>query len=469
MTKVFISHTASDNDETFNVATFLRSKDVIVWLDEADVGLGVDIPASVNEALTTCDVFLLLYSSGASVSKWVAKEWSSAVMRSLESGQENFRIIVGCLDETPLPPVLGGMRSVNLHSDQKHGLEQLAASLGVEDSDRPSVWYFDDEKSRLDDFERRHGDAFSVTKFQDAPQLLSGLMSAVRPNQLPDILLLDFHAPRPDVPPVRVEEAKAAVARLVRAERELRGHVDRAWHPTGVDIVETVREFYPPDQLPIAMHTQQGLALLRDDLIQQLEYHSVGWLIKNRFSAETDRMVLASIARRSGHTTTRVRPRALIIDDNPGYIKMFIERQRGHYDIEAISSEDVVMSTLSRMESRNELPDIFLVDMYYPTEDEDLGLIDIANTKLREFAQLENETQKLMSEAFSPIGLSILRQVRRIIPASKLPMAMYTTSGLVTIGDRDFREVQRLECGWLLKDRYDERTEEVMILGEMMN
>jgi CheY-like chemotaxis protein len=440
-----------------------------VWVDQKDLGIGSDIPSTINKGLENADIFLLLYSSSAAASKWVAKEWSSAIMRSLDADESSFKIVIGCLDSTRIPPVLAGMKSVDLYPDIDKGLRQITAALGAKDVDRPSVWYYDDEQICLDAFEQRHGNTFNVTSFHGATQLLASLMSSLRDNSLPDVLLLDFHMPRSNVSPEKLETARNAVTNLVDTEHELRKEVDRAWHPAGVDIVEMVRSFYSPEEVPIAMHTQQGLILLRDDLLQQLEYLNVGWLIKNRFSAETDRMVLDGIARRSGHQITRKRPRALIVDDNPNYIASFVERQRDYYDIESIYSEDAVMGQLAKMEKEGGLPDIFLVDMYYPTGNETPELIEHANQKLHEFAIMENETQQLVREAFTPMGISLLRQVRKIIPASRLPMVMYTTSGLVTVGDQEFREVQNRGCGWLLKNRYDERTEEVLILGQMMH
>ena len=137
----------------------------------------------------------------------------------------------------------------------------------------------------------------------------------------PDILLLDLYAPRGRSPEGELREAESCVREMIAAEVVLRGDVDRAWHPAGVDIVEAVREFYPASRLPIAMHTQQGLALLREDLLEQLESLDVGWLIKNRFSPETDRLVLYRLAMRSGRPLPAGRPRVLIIDDNPAFIE----------------------------------------------------------------------------------------------------------------------------------------------------
>lgn len=65
-------------------------------------------------------------------------------------------------------------------------------------------------------------------------------------------------------------------------------------------------------------------------------------------------------------------------------------------------------------------------------------------------------------------ALTVLRKIRRHVGFPELPIIMYSQSGLLTIGDLGFQEIERLDAGWLLKDRYDSRTEEVLVCGELM-
>lgn len=465
MTTVFISHSSADDRDVRAVVAGLERKGVSVWVDHAELSAGGDIGGRIEEGLERADAFLLLYSSSAATSPWAKQEWSAALSRHLET-DERFPLLIGCLDSTRPPRVLQGMKTVDLSAELVRGLDELCQGL-VTDR-RPMVWYFDDVPSSLVSFQRVHGSAFRFQGFSDSSELLPALMSAQMTGSLPDVLLLDYYSAKRDLSAEQVDAANRAVERMLREEKVLKEQVDAAWRPAGVDVVDAVRAFYPPDVLPIAMHTQQGLVLLRDGLMQQLEYHNVGWIIKNHFSPDSDRLTITQIARQSGHIIRRDRPHVLIIDDNIAYIGSFIARQKQYYDIESLTSVDAVMSKLADLEMHDQMPDIFLVDMYYPTEGGDSESIDAANRKLAEFAVLESQTEQIVRASFEPIGLSLIRQIRAVLPPHQLPILVYSVSGLVTIDDRDFREVKNRGCGWLLKNRYDARTEEVMIIGEMM-
>lgn len=465
MTTIFVSHASADDAVAREVVSGLRRRGVNVWIDHHDLLAGGDIAGRISDGLARSDAFLLLSSAASLESRWVRQEWSSAVSRHMEKG-EQFPLLIGRLDATPLPDILRSMKTVDLFGDVNAGVARLCEGL-VTDK-RPLVWYFDDQPTSLEKFRDDHGTAFRFRGFSDAAELLPELMAAQTSGVIPDILLLDFYTAKPTLSAEEFDHANQAIATMIAQEKDLKTHVDAAWHPAGVDIVETVRRFYPPEVLPIAMHTQQGLILLRDNLMQQLEYLGVGWLIKNHFSAVTDRMVLEGIAREAGHTITRKRPHALIIDDNADYIQSFIARQRDYYDIETLSEVDSVMGKLAALEAQDDLPDIFLVDMYYPTGQESQELIDLANQKLRDFAQLEERTEALVRQSFDPLGLDLIRQIRMLFPPQRLPILVYSVSGLVTVGDAEFREVRNRGCGWLLKNRYDPRTEEVMIMGEIL-
>lgn len=467
MTSIFVSHASQDDEAVGQVVSALRKWGNEVWVDRSDLAAGSSLAQAIQSGISRADVFLMLYSSSAAASQWVELEWQAALAKTISDPE--FKMILATLDETHPPLLLQSKKWLNLHSVHGLDLAPLREALGNRPT-VPTLWYFDDESEWLDKFTERHSDRFEIRTFNNGADLLSGLqMAALGGQGLPDLLLMDYYAYRKDLTPERRDRARQAVSTLLDAEHRLKGVVDAAWHPAGVDIVETVRDFYPPERLPIAMHTQQGLILLRDDHIQQLETLGVEWLIKNRFSAETDRLVLAGVAQRAGHTVTRARPQVLIVDDNPNYINMFRERQQDFYEIESITSEAEVMPTLARMEAEGRFPDFFLVDMYYPTGPaESQDLIDAANRKLKEFADLESATQDVVRQSFEPMGLRLMRRIRQSFARDQLPILVYTVSGLVSVGDQGFREIERLGGTWLLKDRYDAQTEEVLICGELL-
>jgi len=470
MTSVFVSHASQDDHVVAQVVSALRGSGHQVWVDQSELKVGGSLAGSIQEGIAKSNAFLLLYSRAAASSPWVELEWQAALSRALTD--PTYALLLGRLDAADPPLLLQTKKWTDLSSDLVAGIAGLQQALEAPGSEdlRPLVWYFDDESTWIESFMTRHHSGFRIRAFNDAAALLSALLTtARRPAEIPDLLLIDLYAIKEGTTQDHRSKAESCVSDMIRAERQLRGDVDAAWRPVGVEIVDAVREFYPPSVLPLAMHTQQGLILLRDELIQQLESLGVGWILKNRFSPETDRMVLDRIARRSGHKMSSAKPRVLIIDDNPSFIKSFIERQSDAYSIQSITSEDEVMPTLSRLDASGDFPDLFLVDMYYPKG----GLnsdhfIEVANQKLKEFAELETKAKREVQECFEPVGLSILRELRRNFSQATLPALVYTQSGLMTVGDEVFREIARLGGGWLLKDRYDARTEEVMICGELL-
>jgi CheY-like chemotaxis protein len=179
--------------------------------------------------------------------------------------------------------------------------------------------------------------------------------------------------------------------------------------------------------------------------------------------------VLERIIMQSGHRMNPGKQRLLIIDDNPAFLDAFIERQGDYYEIETLESQAEVLRTLNRMDGEGVFPDIFLVDMYYPRGGPgSQELIDVANQRLREFAELEREIHDAVQQSYEPLGLSALKQIRKILSADELPVLVYTQSSLLTLGDQGIQEIERLGGGWLLKDRYDARTEQAMICGEII-
>jgi len=182
-------------------------------------------------------------------------------------------------------------------------------------------------------------------------------------------------------------------------------------------------------------------------------------------------MIIERIMMTSGHRLSSTKPRVLIIDDNPKYIESFITRQGSYYEIQAIASESEVLSTLRRSEAEGTFPDVFVVDMYYPrgTDDEAMQRIDFANQKLREFADKVKALRASTQKSHEPVGLQALRSVRKVFPASEVPAVVYAESAMLLLGDEHIQEIERLGGDWLLKGRYDARTEQTLIIGKMLD
>ena len=341
MSSVFVSHASGDDPIVARLVADLRDDGYTVWVDHSDLAPGDSLTGSIQRGIKESDAFLLLLSTAAAGSRWVELEWQAALSRNM--ADELYTLLLARLDDVDVPLLLASRKWIDIGAGYDEAVEAIKRSLGPARSaapDRTKVWYYDDSPERLQAFVERHAAAFQVRTFSEVVDVLSALsqVAGTAPD-MPDIVLVDLYCPTSGVDEAVLAETNRRLEEFLRAEHELKKYVDDAWRPIGVEIVESVRQFYPPERLPIALHTQQGLSLLRADLLQDLDAMGAGWLLKNRFSAETDRMVLEGIIMRSGGQARPGKRRVLIIDDNPKFIETFIARQGDFYEIESLESQ----------------------------------------------------------------------------------------------------------------------------------
>ena len=98
-TDAFISHSSSNRSTAVRLEAALEADGLSVWLDDSEIRLGVLLGDELQGAIRGARVVLLLWSTAAAGSRWVATEWLTAYHVD--------RFIVPCsLDETPLPQCL---------------------------------------------------------------------------------------------------------------------------------------------------------------------------------------------------------------------------------------------------------------------------------------------------------------------------------------------------------------------------
>ncbi len=106
----FISHNKLDKDAARNIALFLTGENINVWFDEWEISAGDSIITQINNGLTDCTHFIILWSTNSATSKWVRAELESVITKAIESG--NPRIIPILLDDTSLPPLIQQLRYI---------------------------------------------------------------------------------------------------------------------------------------------------------------------------------------------------------------------------------------------------------------------------------------------------------------------------------------------------------------------
>ncbi len=143
-----------------------------------------------------------------------------------------------------------------------------------------TVIYCDDQPRYLEEFRKRHDQDFRIETCERVQDVHARLSAR---GTLPDLLLLDLYHPRDT--PNHEELARVANAQLRELSekiREVKGHVDAAWAPVGIQVLREVRQHYPSRRLPVMIYTQRGLALLDDLQLREIEQLGAEWLIKDR-------------------------------------------------------------------------------------------------------------------------------------------------------------------------------------------
>ncbi len=479
---VFVSHNSKDADVAGQLSTRLEDKAGLVpYFSPEEIHGGDAWLRELHEAIESSRAMLVLVGRYG-IGRWQEEEVAAALNR--HKRETSYRVIPVLLpgSETEslsaLSPFLANRHAIDFRAgiDDADALEALLRGIRSDAEPRQTrrrrLWYYDDNPERLHMFERQHASEFAITPLTNPMDVLDAA-SATRPGDRdwPDAVLVDMYAPNESTGGAAARvDADRMLLDFMRMERELKGWVDAAWRPYGADVVSIVRRTYSADELPIAIFTQRGLVLLDDKIVSDLEWLGVQWVIKDRFSAETERLMLNNIIAEGKNRGRRGRPRILYLEDGERFQRQFRERHGQHYDVEIISDQSQVIPALEAQKGSQMWPDLLLVDLYYPNDTSEQGrpAIEVANAKLKEFHDFENEFRTVVKQAFEPLGLMIVEQLRKMYDPAQLPIIIYTQTGLLLLEEESIRRLEEYGTGWLLKDRYHRRTEAVKILAHIL-
>lgn len=127
---VFISYAHVDQALVLRVVEFLRGGGLNVFVDSQSLAYGDDWRASLRRAIVGCERVMLFWTAGASLSKWVGREWRLAV-------QQGKRVVPTLLDDTPLPPPLARLQAVTtlrgMFAAPPRSRDDLLAELAARD------------------------------------------------------------------------------------------------------------------------------------------------------------------------------------------------------------------------------------------------------------------------------------------------------------------------------------------------
>jgi hypothetical protein len=129
--RVFISHSSATAAAAARMEAAFLAAGFEAWLDDSDLGLGVQLRPELHDAIRASRAMVLIWSEPASRSRWVAAEILTAFHMD--------RFILPCAtDDTPLPQFFGGPVYLDLRTAGDDALARLVrAAERAPDSANP--------------------------------------------------------------------------------------------------------------------------------------------------------------------------------------------------------------------------------------------------------------------------------------------------------------------------------------------
>ena len=118
----FISHASKDSQFAAQLIEALKHKGLRIWIDYSNVRFGLLLRNELQDAIRSCRVFVLLWSTAASNSRWVMAEMFTALHSS--------RFIIPCLlGRAPPPQFLQNTAYLDRRRDKADLGEKLARAI----------------------------------------------------------------------------------------------------------------------------------------------------------------------------------------------------------------------------------------------------------------------------------------------------------------------------------------------------
>jgi hypothetical protein len=120
---VFVSHAGADWPQVQALAAKLRAASLTLLLDREELDLGDSFLTFMERSLRRATHCLLLWSAAADASPWVQVEWEAAFHRTITESQRF--LLIGLLDEHPVPQLLRPRLQCRLFPDLQSGVERV--------------------------------------------------------------------------------------------------------------------------------------------------------------------------------------------------------------------------------------------------------------------------------------------------------------------------------------------------------
>lgn len=127
MANVFISHRVADSEPAERLSREIQRAGHNVWLDIWEVNLGDSIIEKMNEGLTGASYVVLCYSPEGVTSRWMSREWMSALARQLDG--YGVKVLPVVLTGGDQPAIMADIRRADLVKDWSSGMAELLRAI----------------------------------------------------------------------------------------------------------------------------------------------------------------------------------------------------------------------------------------------------------------------------------------------------------------------------------------------------
>lgn len=162
---------------------------------------------------------------------------------------------------------------------------------------RLRVLYCDDQQKFITAFKENHGKEMDILEENNISNVLKRIAESK-----PDLVLLDLYHPKDNKTDFeqRKNAANEELENLNKQIEKTKDAVNATWKPLGIEILEDIRKKYNSRKLPVIIYSQRGLFLLDDDQARSVEKNDGHWLIKDEYSALTEKARIDRILSYSG-------------------------------------------------------------------------------------------------------------------------------------------------------------------------
>ncbi|MCP5104365.1 MAG: toll/interleukin-1 receptor domain-containing protein, partial [bacterium] len=124
----FISYSHIDKEFVERLTIDLEDEGISVWVDEKEIKVGESISQKLEEGISVCNYFCIVISKDSINSKWVQREYSTAINAQLSPGTTP-TILPLLFQNVELPVFLKDIKYADFSKSYNKGLTKLLDAI----------------------------------------------------------------------------------------------------------------------------------------------------------------------------------------------------------------------------------------------------------------------------------------------------------------------------------------------------